>query len=122
MLRFKKLLAGLLVGLFASVILHAATIGELRCEDLNNPSGIDAPQPRLSWMLHSSGRNQAQSAYQILVASSPKELAANAGGLWDSGKVASDESIQIPYAGKAADIARNLFLESSDLGPKRKSF
>lgn len=100
MLRFKKLLAGLSFGLFASLVLHAATVGELRCEDLINPSGIDAAQPRLSWMLHSSGRDQSQSAYQIIVASSPSQLVANTGDLWDSGKVVSDESIQISYAGK----------------------
>jgi alpha-L-rhamnosidase len=37
-------------------------------------------------MLRSSARDQLQSAYQILVASSANELAANRGDLWDSGR------------------------------------
>jgi alpha-L-rhamnosidase len=97
----KKLFAGLLPWLFAgNMVLRAATVGGLRCEDLKNPQGIDTTRPRLDWIFSSSGRDQMQSAYQILVASSPKELAANQGDLWDSGKVSSDQSIQIGYAGK----------------------
>ena len=80
--------------------LAAVTVGELRCENLENPQGIDATQPRLSWKLHSNARDQMQTAYQILVASSQKDLSANKGDLWDSGKISSDQSIQIPYAGK----------------------
>jgi alpha-L-rhamnosidase len=102
MLRFKKLLVGLLSGIFATQIaLSAVTPGELRCENMEDPLGIDATQPRLSWKLHATGRDQMQTAYQILVASSAKALAANSGDLWDSGKIASDQSIQIPYAGKS---------------------
>ncbi len=101
MLRLKKLLAALTFGFVAAqTALAAVTIGELRCENLENPQGIDATQPRLSWKLHSSARGQMQTAYQVLVASSQKDLSANKGDLWDSGKVASDQSIQIPYAGQ----------------------
>ncbi len=81
--------------------LHAATsVGELRCEHLQNPQGIDTTQPRLSWMLQSDAHSVKQSAYQILVASSEAKLKAGEGDLWDSGKVSSDESIVISYAGK----------------------
>ena len=41
-----------------------------------------------------------QTAYQILVASSPEKLAAGEGDLWNSGKVNSDQSIWVPYQGK----------------------
>ncbi|WP_437222375.1 family 78 glycoside hydrolase catalytic domain [Planctomicrobium sp. SH661] len=71
----------------------------LRCESLENPQGIDVPQPRLSWQLQSSGRSQRQTAYQILVASSPDLLAADRGDLWDSGKVNSGKCSLIPYQG-----------------------
>src|SRR5580698_2995096 len=76
------------------------SVGELRCEHLNNPQGIDAAQPRLSWMLESSKRDTAQSACQILVSSSEKKLAQDNGDLWNSGKVASDQSILVPYGGQ----------------------
>ena len=61
----------------------------LRCEYKPNPLGIDTPEPRLSWVLESSGRGAVQTAYQILA------------GVWDSGKVPSAQSVHIPYAGPA---------------------
>ena len=73
---------------------------DLRCEYLANPLGIDVVEPRLSWTLQSSQRGQAQTAYRILVASDPKLLGKETGDLWDSGKVVSDQSIQIAYAGR----------------------
>lgn len=72
----------------------------LRCEYLHDPLGIDAAQPRLSWTLRSDVRGQRQTAYQVLVASSPELLQGQQGDLWDSGRVSSDETAQVVYAGK----------------------
>jgi len=72
----------------------------LRCEMLHNPLGIETIHPRLSWQITGEGRNINQTAYQILVASSPAKLDANVGDLWDSHRVNSGESIMINYAGK----------------------
>jgi len=72
----------------------------LRCEYLDDPLGIDVPQPRLSWTLVSSERGQRQSAYQVLVAGSSERLAAGQGDLWDSGRVEGDETVLVPYAGR----------------------
>ncbi|MCU0913467.1 MAG: glycoside hydrolase family 78 protein [Planctomycetes bacterium] len=75
-------------------------VTDLRCEYLANPLGIDVVQPRLSWKLESAWRGQKQTAYQILVASEERLLRDNKPDLWDSGKVASDQSIHVVYAGK----------------------
>ncbi|MBE0535466.1 MAG: glycoside hydrolase family 78 protein [Phycisphaerae bacterium] len=72
----------------------------LRCEHLENPSGIDVAQPRLSWIVTSDERAQKQSGYRILVASSAEKLKKNQGDLWDSGRVPSDQTVLIPYGGK----------------------
>src|SRR4051794_25289367 len=72
----------------------------LKCEYRIDPLGIDTMKPRLSWILVSQERAQKQSAYRILVASSPEQLRKRAGDLWDTAKVTSGESIQIEYAGK----------------------
>jgi alpha-L-rhamnosidase len=72
----------------------------LRCEYLADPIGIDVREPRLSWVIDADGRNWKQNAWQILVASSISKLDKNKGDMWDSGKVASDASIQIPYGGR----------------------
>jgi alpha-L-rhamnosidase len=55
--------------------------------------------PRLQWQLSGSGRGQAQTAYQVLIASDPARLQAGQGDVWDSGKVAASESINIRYRG-----------------------
>ena len=72
----------------------------LRCEYLADPLGIDVVQPRLSWKLQSQWRGQRQTGYQVLVASDRKLLGDGKADLWDSGKVASDQSIHVIYAGK----------------------
>jgi len=90
----------LLLTLALAATLHAAEVENLRCEYLENPLGIDVAKPRLSWVLEDDKRGQKQTAYQILVASSPEILAKDQGDLWDSGKVVGDQSIQVEYAGK----------------------
>ena len=76
------------------------TVETVRCEYLDNPLGIDTPQPRLSWVLESKQRAQTQTAYQVLVASSDALLKADTGDLWDTGTVTSDQTVQVVYAGK----------------------
>lgn len=76
-------------------------INKLRCELRQNPLGIESPNPRLSWQLTAPGAiGQYQTAYRILVASTPGKLQANQGDVWDSGKVISWQSVQVPYKGK----------------------
>ena len=43
----------------------------LLCEYFTNPLGLDVPQPRLSWQVHSAKRGARQTAYQIIVAQEP---------------------------------------------------
>ena len=49
------------------------------------------------------------SAYQILVASSPEALMRDQGDAWDSGKVQSENTIQIAYAGKMLETGKNYY-------------
>lgn len=79
---------------------------DLTCESLEQPLGVDARQPRLSWRIHSEVRGEKQTAYRVLVASSAKLLEANTGDLWDSGKVESEQSINLTYRGEALQSRR----------------
>ena len=77
---------------------------QLRCENRTDPLGVDIPRPRLSWILAAAGagqRDQRQSAYRVLAASSLAALRNGNGDFWDTGKVVSDQSIQLPYNGAA---------------------
>jgi alpha-L-rhamnosidase len=72
---------------------------ELRTEYHDNPQGMDVVKPRFSWILTGEVRNRFQSAYQILVATSPDSLVKNNGDAWDSGKVTSNSTNQVEYDG-----------------------
>jgi len=94
-------LLGLLLGASAWGV-QAATLNHLRCEYRENPLGIGERMPRLSWAMKDAPdapRGSAQTAYQVLVASTPEKLAAGEADLWDSGRVRSPKSIQIAYQG-----------------------
>lgn len=90
--------------------LRAELAGDLlRCEYLTNPLGLEVSQPRLSWVVTSAQRGERQTAYQLLVASTPAMLAQNKGDLWDSGKVAGDATNQVPYRGAKLASRRACF-------------
>jgi len=71
----------------------------LRCEHAVNPLGVEAPAPRLSWRMESDRRGARQTAYRVCVASTAERLAEGTADLWDSGRVESDASVLVPYAG-----------------------
>jgi hypothetical protein len=90
-------------GTFASARAASLVAAELRAEAQIDPLAIQTAQPRLSWLLRpvlAGETGKAQSAYRILVASSSITLAKNRGDLWDTGKVLSADTIEIPYSGK----------------------
>jgi alpha-L-rhamnosidase len=71
----------------------------LRCEYLTDPRGVDRTAPELSWIVASDSRDQVQTAYRVLVASSLQKLSSGEGDLWDSGKVDGDATYGVAYAG-----------------------
>jgi len=75
-------------------------INDLRVQDLKEPLGIESRKPVFGYLLESEENNQYQSAFHILVASSPDILKGNAGDLWDSGKQDRRENYAISYAGE----------------------
>jgi alpha-L-rhamnosidase len=95
-----RLLAVALVGLgfVLSGGAAAATRGDgvsvahLRVEGAENPVGIDALRPLLSWQLRSEGRGASQTAYAVRVKQGRRTV-------WESGRVASSRSVGVPYEG-----------------------
>ena len=69
-------------------------------ESRQNPDGIGTTQPRFSWQLASPLNDVMQAAYQIEVAASETGLKHGRDLLWNTGRVESDQSLFIPYAGK----------------------
>lgn len=73
--------------------------GQLRCEYLTDPLGIEDARPRLSWTVDSDLRGDFQKAYRVMVASSPDLLRQGRGDLWDTRRVESNQTNQLEYAG-----------------------
>jgi len=103
------LIACLVARTIAQVGSSGIGASSLRCEYLANPLAIDTREPRLSWTIESNARGARQTAYQIIVATTAASLAANKGDLWDTGKVASNETIQIAYKGKPLQSRQQCF-------------
>ncbi|MGC1450308.1 MAG: family 78 glycoside hydrolase catalytic domain [Candidatus Sulfotelmatobacter sp.] len=102
----------LLIVFIAMVILvsaASATPVRLRCEYLENPLGIDATAPHLSWQSDNTERNWKQVAYEVLVASKADGLGAGEADVWDSGKVISSESVGIAYRGPALESRKRYY-------------
>lgn len=74
---------------------------ELTCEYLKNPLGIDIALPRFGWTFNVAGRDQIQTAYEIIVSDNLKDIQQGNGSTWSTGKILSAQNIQVEYAGNA---------------------
>jgi alpha-L-rhamnosidase len=75
-----------------------ARIAAPRVDQIDSPLGLDNRTPRFSWIIEAPGaKGVTQSAYRIRVAAGRPDGPL----LWDSGKVASNATLDIPYAGPA---------------------
>jgi alpha-L-rhamnosidase len=100
----KKVVFNLFMMLFlgaSSVIAQRAEAQKLVTEYHTNPIGIDVEKPRFSWQIETSADNFMQTAYEIRVATTPSNLKSKRNLLWSSGKVMSDNSVNIIYEGPA---------------------
>ena len=89
----------LLIILGNSLLAQGITYQSLRCNSMENPLAIGSKTPGLSWIVGAEGYNRSQSAYQVLVASSPGRLSEEDADLWNSGKVYSAQSTHVKYGG-----------------------
>ncbi|NML63846.1 family 78 glycoside hydrolase catalytic domain [Hymenobacter sp. RP-2-7] len=86
-------------------------VQSLRCENLTNPLGLDVTQPRFSWQLRApqNRRGVRQTAYELRVAASVAGLGTGKKAVWQSGKVVSDSSVNVTYAGPALQAQRRYY-------------
>jgi alpha-L-rhamnosidase len=82
---------------------------DLRVEAATAPLGLDVARPRLSWRLLSSQRGGLQTAYRVLVATTPDLLTPGRANLWDSGKVPLPETNGVEYGGPVLAARQQVF-------------
>lgn len=101
---FRYTLLTLLMTVSAGVSV-AATQGKglrperLTCEWQEQPLLVETSAPRLGWELTLGSKGTRQSAYQVLVGTTPRLRASDKTLCWNSGKVPSDQSQLVPYGG-----------------------
>lgn len=103
----RRILAGVLFGVCALPALAAPVA--LRVNRLVDPLGVDDATPSLSWQSNATAKNWVQAAYRLEVATTPELLRRGKADVWDSGRVASAESVGIAYTGKAMEARRRYF-------------
>lgn len=87
----------------------ALNIVEATCENQHSPLGVEARNPLLSWNLVSSKHSVIQKAYRILVSDCIDDLKNGKGNFWDSGKITSNQSINVSYQGLGLNAARKYY-------------
>ncbi len=99
----KKILCLLCMMQILNITSFAQTsVQNLLTENRKGPIGMDITVPRFSWQLVNEKRNTMQTAYQVQVFSSGN----NKIPVWNSGKIGSDQSVFIPYAGSALESGK----------------
>ena len=90
----------------ASPAASPVRVAEVSCDGRHDPVGVDRDAVRFSWVMESEARGQSQRAYRLQLATSRAALQAGRPDVWDSGRIASRESVLVPYAGSALAPAR----------------
>jgi alpha-L-rhamnosidase len=101
------------------------SITDLRTEGVSQPMGIEEAAPRFSWRYKATAeapRGFHQAYYQIQVASSAEKLAKGEADLWDSGKQAGSDTLEILYAGKPLQSATRYFWQVRGFDGEGKVF
>jgi len=82
---------------------------KLRTDDLITPLGLDDQAPHFAWQLNDPRRGARQSAYQLQIATSRQQLASGKPDTWDSGRIASDQSVGVSYQGSTLTPSKRYF-------------
>jgi alpha-L-rhamnosidase len=99
----------------------ALQVYDLKCDYQTDPLGIDSLKPGLSWKLDSPERGQSQTAYQIVAASTLAKLEKGEFDVWDSGKVHSSQSVDVPYGGATLHSGERIYWNVRVWDRKEKS-
>ncbi len=88
--------------------LESLQISKIFCDFPESTFSSENQMPRFSWIVSANQRGLVQKAYQIDVASKVENIDKEDIGSWSSGKVLSDETLNIPFAGKS-DVCMGSF-------------
>src|SRR6185369_5398033 len=102
----KKVILSILSCLLFQTSFAQVKITDLTSEHQVAPLGLVAKQPRLSWKIISDKRDFLQTAYEIQVSTTKDP---SKGDAWNTGKVMSDQSVNIIYQGIELKSTKHYF-------------
>ncbi|HTF29717.1 MAG TPA: family 78 glycoside hydrolase catalytic domain, partial [Flavitalea sp.] len=108
----KLMLFFVFVNLMTVLAYSQTSLKNLQVENLKNPIGIDIRKPSFSWQLTGQERNLLQTAFEIRVGTNMATLSKGKNIVWNSGKVATDESLHNLYAGPELESAKKYFWQA----------
>lgn len=88
-----------LLMMLIGIVAFAGNNLETSVEFQNNPVGIDLSSPRFSWKFLTEDADIQQKFYRLEVAESESDIKNNKHLIWESGKIASDQSHLVTYNG-----------------------
>ena len=71
---------------------------DLKIDYLENPIGIDNPNPRFTWRLDDNSIAAKQTAYRVILGKDSSQVINGKGNVWDLGKIISNQQL-VHYAG-----------------------
>src|ERR1700744_4198778 len=104
----RLVLSAFAASVFASIAANALPV-HLRTEHMANPLGIDVAKPVFEWQSDAITPNWMQSAYEVTVAADVASLQNARTAIWDSGRIAGSDSINIVYGGPALQSQQRYF-------------
>ena len=105
----RELLLSLVVQFSAAIGFSQVGIQNCTTEHMDNPIGMDIRQPRFGWQLTSDKRNVLQTAYEIRVSDNESGLKSGKEIVWNSGKIASDSSVNVSYKGSRLQSGKRYY-------------
>ncbi len=97
----------ILLCVMGSAFAQDLSVKDLTCEHKKNPIGIDAIKPRFSWKITGKANGLMQKEYSIRVATDEKFSTGKI--IWQSGTIASEESVLQPYLGPELKSGQRYF-------------
>jgi alpha-L-rhamnosidase len=94
----------------------------LRVDNLKTPLGLDDAMPSFSWQLDDATLGARQSAYQVQVATSEAVLRAGKADVWDSGRMAGGQSLNVRYGGLALAASKRYYWRVTVWGADGKAY
>lgn len=106
----KKILAlTLVLALTASTCMAASRLSGFRVNRMTQAAGI-MRTALFAWQIESDQQDVRQTAYRLCVATTPQALEQECREqLWDSERVESDETLQVPYHGRRLPTQKDIY-------------